>query len=645
MKLNFLLPVATVIVGVAILILFQNCTQMDPVSVLQNFESNEPAQEKEPNSQTPPEGFSSIQLDFQDQLLFEGLSGFLMAQVNIKGADYSFQWFKKGALIQESKKQFYEIENVTKNHGGSYTVKVLQDMEVIATKTAAISVIPNRQVNQPSLDCQSLPAKAEGALGNPTGKALGGGKSYRSWVARPSIQVTSRSDLVTALEQAKSGDIVYVSDEAEIDLTGLWELPIRSGVTLSSGRGREGSLGALLYTQDDTEYGNKALFHVSGDDARITGLRIRGPMSDKLPPPEVSEGYDSRGIRITGENVEIDNNDIWNFSRSVILIHKREGIHFVHVHHNYIHHSSRMFYHPDCDRRNSGGAFLCGISYGVSVGNVKNAIIEANIFSHHRHAINGGSPNTNYEARYNLVLKTFYSHPFDVHGICQSERCEKSCLWPDQSCSGYIAGEKILVHQNTFLNSGAPAVKIRAKPQKGARIACNRFQQNRGDAVIQSGIPEEYQLKTDGNVELASNYFESNLEPFVVIREAASGKYLVIDPDTGAVELSDSFSSINARWRLTQDNDSFRIQTLENAKFYDHYLFADENEKIGVTTNYRIEGVLAVEAKGNQTNTVKFGFKRTGNKILYLGYNPRTKRIELRREESEGQNWLVIQQQ
>lgn len=436
-------------------------------------------------------------------------------------------------------------------------------------------------VQAASTYCSTLPAQNKGALGNPTGKTLGGGVGYGAWVAEPDDGgIDNRVDLQNALGAAQAGDTIYLKDDAEIDLTGIWETEIRSGVTLASGRGRNGSLGALLYTSDDRMAGNKALLRVVGDNVRITGLRIRGPITDRLPAEADGELYDSRGIRVMGNNAEIDNNDIWNFARNGVLLSASRRIDFAHVHHNYIHHTSRQLYHEDCDRRTKAmpGAYLCGISYGVSVGDTNRALIEANVFSHHRHAINGGSPGTNYEARYNLVLSTFYSHPFDMHEFCplgNKKNCSAECLWPGQDC-GFFSGESARIHQNTFLNTQHPAVAIRGKPQGSAHIYCNRFARSTTVSVEQRLVPESAQLRPAGNTAAHDNTGHSLVEPFTVIRSNAccgfTGKYLGVEPSTGTVKIFDRFSSAKTRWRVIWDNDVMRIQSLVYGNHYGKYL-------------------------------------------------------------------------
>lgn len=480
--------------------------------------------------------------------------------------------------------------------------------------------------------CESQPAGGAGALGNPTGKFVGGGEGYGSWIdpADATVIVSTRTALLKALAAATSGDIIYVDDSAEIQFTAAdWRTVVNAGVTLASGRGRNGSLGALLYTTDETTSRQPPLLRAQ-TSARITGLRLRGPTApNKLPPIETCpqgstcETYDTRAISVDGERVEIDNNDIWNFPRSGVTLLAPGA----HVHHNYIHHNSRQWWYgndgpdpdtePDCDQRvyvngkYTGGFYLCGLSYGVSVtatdvgGSAEEAaLIEANVFSAHRHAINGGDPNTSYLARYNLVLPQTFSHPFDMHGggerdFCPypEKDCNARCLWPagdgigDYCASGhgFIAGQRIEIYENTFLNTVFPSVKIRATPQQWAEMLCNHHRQPLDSALVQSGVPSgedsdphtplDYRRTEAANFYSAFEPYGSSWkgEPYTEIISNASGAYngyyLGVDSSTGAVRMYAPPSVLSrTRWRLTWDNDVLRIQTLAQGPYYGQYL-------------------------------------------------------------------------
>jgi hypothetical protein len=113
-----------------------------------------------------------------------------------------------------------------------------------------------------------------GAEVNPTGDPIGGGRGYRRLVSRSDYRVKTLEELLAALKQAKAGQVVYVDDEAEIEVTGKQKMVIPDGVTVASGRGQGGSEGALLFSN---ELSLSPMFLAGGEKVRVTGLRLRGP--------------------------------------------------------------------------------------------------------------------------------------------------------------------------------------------------------------------------------------------------------------------------------------------------------------------------------------------------------------------------------
>lgn len=82
--------------------------------------------------------------------------------------------------------------------------------------------------------------------------------------------VTNKAGLISALAAATPGQIIYIDDKVEIDLSGLNNVKIPANITLASGRGRNGSKGALLYTNSHNL--RISLFLIYGVNVRITGL-------------------------------------------------------------------------------------------------------------------------------------------------------------------------------------------------------------------------------------------------------------------------------------------------------------------------------------------------------------------------------------
>jgi len=283
---------------------------------------------------------------------------------------------------------------------------------------------------------------------NPTGDPVGGGAGYRAILPQPDEPVRTRDALLAALQHAKADDIVYVAEDAEIDLTGQKEIAIPAGVTLASGRGRDGSQGALLST---TALDAMPLFLAGGPNVRVTGLRLRGPdptrRTEQMRRLHKEGKYysipNSRGIQSSHPGVVVDNCDLSGWSHAAIFLRKGAT---GHVHHNDIHHNQRS-----------------GLGYGVCL-DQSEARIEANRFDFCRHAIAGtGRPDTSYEARYNLVEPEANGHSFDMHGGA------------DRGDGTDVAGGRILIHHNVFKVVSVPAVHIRGRPQVGAEIHHNRF--------------------------------------------------------------------------------------------------------------------------------------------------------------------------
>jgi hypothetical protein len=321
------------------------------------------------------------------------------------------------------------------------------------------------------LACQEAPEPTDtgisryGAEANPTGNPIGGGEGYTDIIepGAADFLVSTKSELLNAIDEIASGgtsaDIVgelpirlagvtpgktiYVADEAKIDMTGEKNIVIPAGVTLASGRGRDGSPGGLIYTDDLKDASGKvwSTLFKAGDNVRITGLRLRGPDSEIGGDAYEYELYD--GIAADGTSgLEVDNCEIFDWSAAGIALYESQT---VHVHHNYIHHCHRT-----------------GYGYGVAVSGAT-AAIEANLFDHNRHSIMGtmGYPLSNYEACYNHFLEHTNGHAIDMHG------------GNDVNDASVPAGGTITIHHNTFQETGHSAVNIRGIPATGASVYAN----------------------------------------------------------------------------------------------------------------------------------------------------------------------------
>src|SRR5690606_10386387 len=83
--------------------------------------------------------------------------------------------------------------------------------------------------------CCALPARAQSFAEqlNPTGDPIGGGPGYSDIKdpATADFVVSSKAALLSALAQAEAGQVVYVDDAAEIDLSDEQDIVIPGGVT------------------------------------------------------------------------------------------------------------------------------------------------------------------------------------------------------------------------------------------------------------------------------------------------------------------------------------------------------------------------------------------------------------------------------
>ena len=244
-----------------------------------------------------------------------------------------------------------------------------------------------------------------GAESNPTGEPIGGAAGY-SRIVEPdaaSVVVRTGDQFIDALGKATTGTVIYVADDAVVDLTAHDNIVIPGHVTIASGRGRNGSEGALVFTQTVK---STRLFRTGGPNIRITGLRLEGsyPGRERLTQRPVLMGT-------YHPNVEVDNCEIFAWSCAALGVGSG-AVEGAWVHHNYIHHCQRA-----------------GLGYGVSLGRT-HVLIEGNLFDFCRHAIaSSGVPHSGYTARYNVHLEHTISHVFDMHGARDFEKYKQVGLW------------------------------------------------------------------------------------------------------------------------------------------------------------------------------------------------------------------------
>ncbi len=99
-----------------------------------------------------------------------------------------------------------------------------------------------------------------GAEANPTGNPIGGGSGYHDIItsgdSRITYTVTTKDELLAALQHAGAGDVVYLEEIADINLTDTPGVTIPAGVTLAGNRGATKTFGSAVYsfTTETSEY-------------------------------------------------------------------------------------------------------------------------------------------------------------------------------------------------------------------------------------------------------------------------------------------------------------------------------------------------------------------------------------------------------
>ena len=297
----------------------------------------------------------------------------------------------------------------------------------------------------------------------------------------PIVESTDR--LVAALADADDGDVVTVRPDAELDLTGRWEITVPSGVTLVGTR-EDGRPGALLRSPegDETPESNSSKRKLTLEQgARLTGCRLKGRYHEYVNPEEEHDGnyyaHNGGGGVTAMAGTEVDNNEISGWPYAAIFARGDP-----YIHDNYIHHNTWE-----------------GLGYGIAIPAGKHMpVIESNEFNYNRHSITGaGGSEVGFIARYNVVGEDWVGSQFDMHGT--------------EGMEG-IAGKRIVIQRNTFKATRSveaktrgpgqdhPAIDIRGTPTEGAYVQHNWFYHDTPESALRQ--PEGFE-----NVYLESNHY------------------------------------------------------------------------------------------------------------------------------------------
>ncbi len=296
-----------------------------------------------------------------------------------------------------------------------------------------------------------------GAYTEEGGSPIGGGVGMTSIYTTGDYVVNSLDSLISALDRAKSGEVVFIEGSAVIDTTSRSEkeeaFVLKEGVTLASDRGRVLDDGTVSAGARICSTKNAPVMIRAYADSRIEGLILAGADTQKHMNHHkrgVSEGrFDgyyyllplSVGVSVHGDNFQMVNCEVAGFGNSGVLLAEAEN---THIRNSYFHHNQRM-----------------GLGYGVCLGSKATSVIEYNLFNFDRHSIAAnGSPGTGYIARYNIQMGDAIYHVFDAHG------------GNDRGDGTNIACEYVDMYNNTILCDALP-YKKRGVPEQFSKFYRN----------------------------------------------------------------------------------------------------------------------------------------------------------------------------
>ncbi len=287
-----------------------------------------------------------------------------------------------------------------------------------------------------------------------------------------------------------------LSASLSMDFADFPTMEVPAGVTVRGDR-RGTRLGPELFMTDAFQ---GAMFAIGGEDARISGLRLRGPNTVRNSDVALRNWHtDAVAAPVEHARTIVDHNEISDWTWVGVRAQGGETgeactpvdcvlggggaactpenpasasrPNNVRVERNFLHHNLVQ------DR-----------GYGVNVNSGGFALVEGNTFSWNRHAIagTGSTPSTGYRAWSNLVLSgvpiqyvgpvpVFCTHDFDMHGT-------------GTNGFGGIAGGYIEISGNTFFGTADECVShnnfsLRSVSCDHVYIHNNIFLQSRSDAL------------------------------------------------------------------------------------------------------------------------------------------------------------------
>jgi hypothetical protein len=350
---------------------------------------------------------------------------------------------------------------------------------------------------------------------------------------------------------AGPGTVIQIAPEATINLSGLYPLQLPAGVTLRGGR-RGTAVGPRLCMAPDCDENRpidvpgESMIEITGDDVRITGLRLEGPSRRTDPNAAQIRGIIAHEAATGHKRTIVDHNDISGWTAAGVEVRGGDASinidtcdipvpagHSTIVNRNFIHHN----------RKQEKG-------YGVVAALGGFPLVEGNTFLANRHAIaaNGGA-HTGYRAGFNLVLSEaplqvgygpfdFYTHDFDQHG-----NGDDGIPLLDIEGFGGRGGLYEDIYRNTFLATNRVSFEIRAQPCHDSDIRQNVFLQNQHDALDYKPSPIDFSINSVLPASLVMNIQDV---PNQFEHDNPTNRLAVGDFDGDGVE--DLFLATGAAW-------------------------------------------------------------------------------------------------
>ena len=309
--------------------------------------------------------------------------------------------------------------------------------------------------------------------------------------------------------------------------------------------GRSGSLfGSKLSIGSQTD---ATIFGVTGDDVRITGLRLQGPNTNRstddgqpnswairIPQPPAAE----TAVYPQFARTIVDHNDISDWTSAGVEVDGpnddmgsckydfRTRTPNARITHNFIHHNLEQ-----------------NLGYGVVVSKDGYAMIDGQMFVSNRHAIaSDGHPGSSYRAWYNLVLSygplqrgpfdwPFHTQDFDMHGMLSGG-------------FGGTAGDYVDIFRNTFLGTNRPNFELRGYP-----CAYDQFHENISLESLDDALKwklVDFRLGDDASVDYSNPYLRASESPNQFGHSNPTGHFGVGDFDGDGAD--DLFLATGAAW-------------------------------------------------------------------------------------------------